>query len=121
MKSKTTATILAIFGLHYFYLNRIGLALLFWIFVWAPIVWVWWIIDIVRFACMSDAEFNAKYNTYYMPTPTNNTNNNTQNMSVNVGGGKDEAAQLKTYSELKEKGVITEEEFELKKKELLHL
>ena len=118
-KSKQTALILSIFGLHYFYLNKIGLGILYWFtgFGWL----IWWIADIIRFATMSEEEFNAKYNTPYsafVAKPIENTNNNTNIVNV---GNQDNAAQLKTYNELYEKGVLTEEEFNAKKKQLLNM
>jgi len=43
------------------------------------------------------------------------------NSGGSASGGSDPAAQLEKFAELKEKGVITEEEFQAKKKELLNL
>lgn len=116
-KNKTTATILSIFGLHYFYLGKIGLGIVYWL-TWFG-YGIWWIIDIIRFATMSEEEFDAKYNTPYQGyvKPIENTNTNI----VNVGNQVDNAAQLKTYNELYEKGVLSEEEFNTKKKLLLNI
>lgn len=123
MKSKQTTLILSFFGLHYFYLGQIGLGILYWCTCGGYLIW--WIIDIIRFATMSEEEFNAKYNTtsyseYVAPKPIENTNNNNNTNIVNVGN-QDNAAQLKTYNELYEKGVLTEEEFNSKKKQLLNI
>lgn len=58
-------------------------------------------------------EFDLAYNT--LPY-TNNTNTNI----VNVGNNQDNVGgQLKVFSELRDKGIINEEEFNKKKEELL--
>ena len=116
MKSKSTAIILSFFGLHYFYLGKVGTGILYW-FTIGGFFW-WWIIDIFRFISMSDQEFNLLYNSTLYPAVggINNQNNNIINIS---NGGLSKAEELTKYSELLEKGVITKEEFETKKKELL--
>ncbi len=45
-RNPTTALILAILGLHYFYLNKFGMQALFWITLGG--IWIWWIIDLFR-------------------------------------------------------------------------
>lgn len=73
-KSKTAAILLCFFlgcwGAHKFYLKETGLAAVmlvigfFGLFLFLPllITGIWSLIDLIRIACMSDAEFNAKYN-----------------------------------------------------------
>ena len=74
VKSKTTAILLCFFlgcwGGHKFYLKETGLAVVmfvigffgFFLFIPVLITGIWSLIDILMIACMSDAEFNAKYN-----------------------------------------------------------
>jgi TM2 domain-containing membrane protein YozV len=47
-KSPETALILAIFGLHYFYVGKIGLGILMWISLFLVVGIVWWFIDLFR-------------------------------------------------------------------------
>lgn len=65
-KSKTTAGILAIilgnFGAHHFYLRRPGLGILFLIFCWTWIPSIIGFIEGIIYLCMSDRDFNQKYN-----------------------------------------------------------
>lgn len=69
MKNKITAGILAAFvgllGVHRFYLNQVGLGLLYLFFCWTPIVWVVVFIDFIVFLTMNDNVFDAKYNNTY--------------------------------------------------------
>lgn len=45
-KSPTVGLVLAILGLHYIYLNRWGMQILFWITGGGFLIW--WVVDIVR-------------------------------------------------------------------------
>ena len=73
---------------------------------------------------MSDEKFNRKYNSpkevAVLTTPNNNVNTVAINMAGPVGGTTSASSDeiVKLY-ELKEKGIITQEEFELKKKTIL--
>ena len=107
MKSKTTAAILAFFlggiGVHRFYLGQTGLGLLYLLFFWTFIPAIVAFIDFILFLTMSDEKFNEKYNSGRIaPNFTNS--------------GVDSIDKL--YA-LKEKGAITQEEFEVQKKRLL--
>lgn len=124
MKSKTTAAILAIFlggiGVHRFYLNQSGLGILYLLFCWTFIPLVVSLIDFIWLLTMDENRFNQKFNSnYHTPYPnhTNITvNNGTQNQPHTSTSTSDE---IKKLYDLKEKGIITQEEFELKKKILL--
>ena len=124
MKSKTTAAILAIFlggiGVHRFYLNQTGLGLLYLLFCWTFIPLIVSLIDFIWLLTMDENRFNHKFNSnYHAPYPnhTNITvNNGTQNQPQANTSTSDE---IKKLYDLKEKGIITQEEFELKKKILL--
>lgn len=73
MKNKITAGLLAafvgVFGVHRFYLNQVGLGLLYLFFCWTPIIWIVALIDFIVFLTMNDTVFNAKYNNMYNPNP----------------------------------------------------
>ncbi|MDH6354827.1 TM2 domain-containing membrane protein YozV [Dysgonomonas sp. PH5-45] len=124
MKSKTTAAVLAILlggiGVHRFYLNQTGLGILYFLFCWTFIPLIVSVIDFIGFLIMDENKFNQKYNTTYplYPNHTNITVNNgsLQNDSVKSNSSSDEIEKL---FDLKEKGIITQEEFEFKKKTLL--
>jgi TM2 domain-containing membrane protein YozV len=127
MKSKTTTVILAFFlgglGIHRFYLGQTGLGIAYLLFSWTLIPGLIAFIDFIGFLCMSD-EFNRKYNSpkevAVLTTPTNNVNTVAINMAGPVGSSTITSSDeiVKLY-ELKEKGIITQEEFELKKKTIL--
>jgi len=128
MKSKTTAAILPIFlggiGVHRFYLNQTGLGLLYLLFCWTFIPLIISLIDFIWLLTMDENRFNLKFNSTYQyqnpyPSNTNITVNNgsLQNGLVNPQSSVSE--EIKKLYDLKEKGIITPEEFELKKKLLL--
>ena len=130
MKSKTTAAILALFlggiGVHRFYLGQTGLGILYLLFFWTFIPAFLAFIDFLCFLLMSEEHFNQKYNltAIIQKAQPAQPNNNVNTVAINMGGAPQAAALsgsdevMKLY-ELKEKGIITEEEFNLKKKILL--
>ena len=72
---------------------------------------------------MSDEKFNRKYNAVEEIAVSAMPNNNVNTVAINMGGPMTTTATssdeiVKLY-ELKEKGIITQEEFELKKKTIL--
>lgn len=128
MKSKSTTVILAFFlgglGIHRFYLGQTGLGIAYLLFSWTLIPGLIAFIDFIGFLCMSDEKFNRKYNSpkevAVLTTPTNNVNTVAINMAGPVGSSTITSSDeiVKLYG-LKEKGIITQEEFELKKKTIL--
>lgn len=64
-KSKLAAALFALFlgsfGIHKFYLGRIGLGILYLLFCWTFIPSVLGFIDAVLLLIMSDEDFNVKY------------------------------------------------------------
>lgn len=121
MKSRITTAILAFFlgglGIHRFYLGQGGLGLVYLIFSLTLIPALIGLIDCIVFLTMSDAAFNAKYNlppVIHVNMPgyqQQHQPQNTQNFN------KTEEIE-KLYS-LLEKNIITQEDFERKKAELL--
>lgn len=128
MKSKTTAVVLALLlgglGIHRFYLGQTGLGIVYLLFSWTLIPMVISLIDFIGFLCMSDEKFNRKYNApkevVVSAVPNNNVNTVAINMAGPIGSNSPTSSDeiVKLY-ELKEKGIITQEEFELKKKTIL--
>lgn len=78
---------------------------------------------------MSDEAFNQKYNLISIIRGTQQQqattpNNNMNAIAINMGGQSDKSEtsssdEIKKLYELKEKGIITQEEFDLKKKTIL--
>ncbi|WP_419882680.1 TM2 domain-containing protein [Peribacillus sp. B-H-3] len=66
MKSKVAAGVLGIllgnFGVHKFYLGKIGMGILYLVFCWTGIPGIIGLIEGIIYLCKSDEEFNAKYN-----------------------------------------------------------
>jgi TM2 domain-containing membrane protein YozV len=111
MKSKSTAGLLAFFlggfGVHRFYLGQTGLGFLYLLFFWTLVPAIIALIDAIVFWTMSEDSFNNKYNQQVrqfmqagMPTIS-------------------AAEQLEKLAALKEKGMLTDEEFSQKKMQLL--
>ena len=130
MKSKTTATVLCfflgVFGIHRFYLGQTGLGILYLIFCWTFVPALIALIDFIGFLLMSEETFNQKYNltSLIMKTQQTPPNNNVNTVAINMGGQNAESVksssdEIKRLYELKEKGIITQEEFDLKKKTIL--
>ena len=65
MKSKITAGILAIllggFGVHKFYLGKVGMGILYLVFCWTGIPGIVGLIEGIIYLTCSDAEFQTKY------------------------------------------------------------
>lgn len=130
MKSKTTAIALCFFlggfGIHRFYLGQTGLGILYLIFFWTFIPAFIALIDFIGFLLMSEETFNQKYNltSIIMKAQQTPPNNNVNTVAINMGNSQNHPASstseeiMKLY-ELKEKGIITQEEFDLKKKVML--
>ena len=128
-KSKIAAGLLGIFlgalGIHRFYLGY-WWGLFYILFCWTFIPLFISIIDFIILLTMDENQFNRKYNSnynyqnspnnYYPNSPTHT------NITVNSGSsqnGSNNSDEIKKLFALKEQGIITQEEFELKKKILL--
>jgi TM2 domain-containing membrane protein YozV len=127
MKKKTTVALLALFlgwiGIHRFYLNQASLGIWYLLFFWTGIPFLISLVDFVVFLLMSETEFNRKYNSVFVTSPSHNQNVNTSVVNVSLGDKHSEKSSVadeitKLYG-MKEKGIITQEEYELKKKQLL--
>lgn len=131
MKSKTTATILCFFlggfGIHYFYLGQTAKGVLCLLFFWTFIPSILAFIDFIGFLLMSDETFNQKYNLTHIILKSSQQpslpNNNVNTVAINMGASHTDSSsvseEIKKLYELKEKGIITQEEFDLKKKTIL--
>ncbi len=121
MKSKSTAYILwfffGFFGIHKFYLNKVGIGILY--FFTFGIFGIGWFIDLFTLGNQVD-NYNAMF---YRFMGSNNVNAN--HIVVNVPGVSQATAapsmseQLQKLHELKEKGILSEEEYNIQKSKVL--
>ncbi|MCD8303771.1 MAG: NINE protein [Prevotellaceae bacterium] len=104
-KSKVAAALFAFFlgglGVHKFYLGQIGKGIIYLIFCWTGIPTIIAFIEFILYLCMSDEEFDYKYNSIEPPSPV------------------DVADEINKLYDLKERGAITEEEYQERKNKLL--
>lgn len=118
MKNKTTAALLALFlggiGIHRFYVGHIVLGIFYALFCWTFVPSFIAFIDFICFLVMSDQSFNAKYN-----KTTVISNHIPQQLQQPVSHSGSVAEELEKLHALKEKGVLTQEEFDKKKSSLL--
>ncbi|WP_419698655.1 NINE protein [Mucilaginibacter sp. NFX135] len=121
MKSKSTAYILWFFlgliGVHKFYLNKTGMGILY--FFTCGIFFIGWFIDLFTLGSQVDT-----YNALFGRFGNTNHNNNVNNIVVNVPHAvqKEQSSlsdQLHKLYDLKEKGILTEEEYNIQKSKVL--
>lgn len=110
-KNQTVAAFLAFFlggaGAHKFYLGRIGQGVIYAIFFWTWIPAILGIIEGIIIANMDEDKFYKKY--CVKPRPKVYPDESASSY----------VDEVKRLYDLKEKGIITEEEFERKKKMIL--
>jgi TM2 domain-containing membrane protein YozV len=108
MKSKTSAILLALFlggfGAHKFYLGKKSQGVLYLLFFWTLIPGILGIIDLITLITKSDESFNAAYNS---------TAPFASAITINAGD------QLEKLAQLKDKGILTQAEFDAQKQKLL--
>lgn len=119
MKDKVVAALLAFFlggfGVHRFYLGQTGLGFLYLIFCWTLIPMFIAFIDFIVFLVTSNESFDEKYNKgYHPPQVINNYVPFTPPPPQ-----RDIASEIERLHALKEKGILSEMEFEEAKKKLL--
>lgn len=123
MKSKSTAYILwfflGLFGAHKFYLEKTGMGILY-LFTFG-LFGIGLLIDLFTLGSQVDT-YNALF---FARTAGMNHNNNVNNIVVNVPHHSaapqsiDISEQLHKLSDLKEKGILTDEEFAAQKAKIL--
>ena len=111
MKSRTTAALLAFFsgglGIHKFYLGQSTAGIFYLLFCWTFIPSI---IAFIEFIILPDNVCNEKYNA--------KVNNNIRTTPID-NATIDITERLSKLHDLKEKGAITQEEYDAQKKILL--
>ncbi len=104
MKNKNTAGILALLlwgiGIHRFYLGEGNAGIFYLLFSWTFIPVFASLFEAIHYFGMSDEEFNMKYNEW------------------KSSDGKDHYDDLLKFNQLREKNLISEEEYQKKVKEI---
>lgn len=103
------------------------MGIIYLVFCWTGIPALIALFEFIGFLLMSDETFNQKYNltalilkSQQASTPNNNVNTVAINMATpQTPSANSSSDEIKKLYELKEKGIITQEEFELKKKTIL--
>ena len=118
------AFLLGAFGVHRFYLEEHGKGLIYLFFSWTLVPLVLGVVDGVRLLSLTPGEFDRRFNDALfiappeagrpivaLPAPIQ--------VNVNTASGVDVPTQLEKLHALKERGVITAEEYEAQKARLL--
>lgn len=109
MRNKVVASLFAFFlggfGAHKFYLGETGWGIAYLLFTWTGIPWLAGFIEFFTLLIGSDEDFDRKFNGNYLPLG-----------SVNV---LDHAQGIEKLAELRDRGLITDEEFEVKRRQFL--
>jgi TM2 domain-containing membrane protein YozV len=102
MRNKIAAGILAILlgglGVHKFYLGQTGRGILYVVFFWTGIPAIIGFVEGIVILTMSDAAFDARYNH--------------DDTALRSSGAMDAADALVKLKDLRERGIITEEEYQ---------
>ena len=124
-KSKGVAYLLLIFlgwlGVHRFYLGKVGTGILY--FFTLGLLGFGLLYDLFTLGNQVDV-YNLMRGNLLGGSQSNNTNNNANNIVVNVPSQekvaeKSTSEKLQELAELKDRGILTQEEFETEKKKII--
>ena len=105
-------------GIHRFFVGKTGTGILMLLTFGG--LGIWWLIDLIMIAIGSFKDIQGRAITY-QSTNTANTAPSTHvpEKVAEASPAKDIPAQIEKLADLKDKGIITDEEFQQKKQELL--
>jgi TM2 domain-containing membrane protein YozV len=105
-------------GVHRFFVDKIGTGVL--MLVTLGGLGIWWIIDIILIVTSSFEDSEGRVIVYQAAGATNTTpGTHVSEKVVEAPPAKDIPAEIEKLADLKDKGIITDEEFQQKKQELL--
>ncbi len=120
MKQRTVAILLCFFlggfGIHKFYLGKNVQGIIYLLFSWTFIPSIIAFFDFFGLCFMSDREFNARFN-FAQPNLIHPSAGYPVGSSTNPS--KDPTATLYELKKLYEDGIITAEEYEVKRRKML--
>ena len=118
--------LIGVWGVHRFYVGKVGTGLLM-LFTFGGFL-IWWIIDLILIATESFKDHEGRKIPYTTTTSSSQstTSNDTHDdlkdsLPLDQKFDKKIASELRELALLKDEGILTDEEFEIKKKELLNL
>jgi TM2 domain-containing membrane protein YozV len=121
MKERTVAILLCLFlggfGIHKFYLGNNAQGIVYLIFSWTLIPGIIAFFEFFGLCFMSDREFNARFNTHANPHSLDRSS--THYSSLPTKSSKETTSTLYDLKKLYEDGIITAEEYEVKRKKML--
>ena len=105
-------------GVHRFFVDKIGTGVL--MLVTLGGLGIWWIIDIILIVTSSFEDSEGRVIVYQAAGATNTTpGTHVPEKVAEAPPTKDIPAEIEKLADLKDKGIITDEEFQQKKQELL--
>jgi TM2 domain-containing membrane protein YozV len=105
-------------GIHRFFVGKTGTGILMLLTFGG--LGIWWLIDLIMIAIGSFKDIQGRAITYQSANTANTaTSTHVPEKVAAVPPAKDIPAQIEKLADLKDKGIITDEEFQQKKQELL--
>ena len=105
-------------GIHRFFVGKTGTGILMLITFGG--LGIWWLIDLIMIAIGSFTDIEGRAITYQSANTANTVpSTHVPEKVVEAPPAKDIPAEIEKLADLKDKGIITEEEFQQKKQELL--
>lgn len=121
MRNRTAAILICFFGgglgIHKFYLGNNVQGIVYLLFSWTLIPSVIAFFEFLGLCFMSDREFDARFN--YFANPNTLDRSSSQAVMPPMRSTKDATATLYELKKLYEDGIITAEEYEVKRRKML--